>query len=304
MLKSADIVFIVIFTLEAAVIITGNLFTIFTFWTQRSHLKRTYFLLINLAVADLLVGITEPIVLGTKKVPRMKAGPMKDDMKNPLAALQLLGSSTSVIFLALISLERAHAVLRPLRHRVTRTRVYICAIVIAWTAGLCFAGINLLTMYHRHVDSAYTGVIIHSCLFLSVLVICGSFLTIRTRLHSAAPELEVHNRKSAEQNLRLSRTFFMVAALSVMFWLPAIIVYTIMEFCLKECGFSPTVVGLVNCLHLANSMANPFVYCYRMRIFKNALKRYFGRRVNNIESKPVPSSFRNEAVKHEITTHL
>ena len=125
MLKLEEIVFIVIFVLEAASIITGNMFTIFVFWTQRTHLRRTCFLLINLAVADLLVGITEPIVLGTEKIPTMKAaGQMEgvQTMKNPSSAFQVLGSSTSVIFLALISLERAHAVLRPLRHRVINTR--------------------------------------------------------------------------------------------------------------------------------------------------------------------------------------
>ena len=46
--------FIVLFAVEAAVIIIGNVFTIFVFKTQSAlHLKRTSFLLINLAVADL-----------------------------------------------------------------------------------------------------------------------------------------------------------------------------------------------------------------------------------------------------------
>ena len=275
MLKSAEIVSLVIFLLEAAVIITGNMFTIFVFWTQRTHLRRTCVLLINLAVADLLVGITEPIVLGTEKIPRMKApGPMEEEkrMKNPSSAFQVLGSSTSVIFLALISLERAHAVLRPLRHRVLKTRVYIWVIVFAWTAGLCIAGAQLLAMYHTEVDSGHTGAIIHSFLFLSVLIICGCYLKIRTRLRPTTPvQLELNKHKSAEHYSRLSRTFFIVAALSLMFWLPAIIVYTVMDFCRKQCELSPPVVSFVNCLHLANSMVNPFVYCFRMRIFKNAL---------------------------------
>ena len=44
-----------------------NTFTIFVFWNKRSRIKRTYFLLINLAIADLLVGITELTVLGAFK---------------------------------------------------------------------------------------------------------------------------------------------------------------------------------------------------------------------------------------------
>ena len=45
----------------------ANTFTIFVFWNKRSRIKRTYFLLINLAIAVLLVGITELTVLGAFK---------------------------------------------------------------------------------------------------------------------------------------------------------------------------------------------------------------------------------------------
>ena len=71
MLYAVAIVFIVIFALEAAVIIIGNVFTIFVFKTQSAlHLKRASLLLINLAVADLLVGVGEVIVLANYKIPR------------------------------------------------------------------------------------------------------------------------------------------------------------------------------------------------------------------------------------------
>lgn len=114
MLKSTDILFIITFALEATIIIIGNTFTIFVFWTQRSHLKRTCFLLINLAIADLLVGIAEPIVLGTEKIPKMKVTRVEDLERIPRnlsSTFQILGSCASVIFLALISLEHVHAVL-------------------------------------------------------------------------------------------------------------------------------------------------------------------------------------------------
>ncbi|XP_078376375.1 octopamine receptor beta-1R-like [Oculina patagonica] len=302
MFKPAEIAFVGIFVMEAAAIITGNMFTILVFWTQRTHLKRTYFLLINLAVADLLVGITELIVLGTEKIPIMKAGgPMKGvkKMKNPSSAFQVSASSTSVIFLALISLERAHAVLlRPLRHRVRNTRVYIFATVIAWTAGLCIAGEKLLAMYYTEVDKVYGTVAIHSFLFMCVLFICASYLTVRIRLYYPAPEINIHNQRSIEQNLRLSRTFFIVAAVSLVFWLPAVVVYIIRSICRKVC-YPPMVVTFVNFLHLANSMVNPFVYCFRMPIFRNALKKCRERREDNFA---VPHNVVNEAF--EFTTHL
>ena len=86
-------------------IVIGNTFTIFVFWNQRSRIKRTYFLLINLAIADLLVGITELIVLGAFKfeVTLESDGLLMQRQSNPSIAFQLLFPCTSVYFLALVS---------------------------------------------------------------------------------------------------------------------------------------------------------------------------------------------------------
>lgn len=130
------------------------------------------------------------------------------------------------------------------------------------------AAISFLETYHRELGRVYAGVVIHSCLFVPVLVICGSYVTIRTRLRSAAPDLQAHNRNLTDRNLRLSRTFFIVVAVSLVFWLPGFVSYVIREFC-WGC-VSPFVASTVNVLHLANSMVNPFVYSFRMPIFKAA----------------------------------
>ena len=68
MYNTAIIVALFIAILESLLVIVGNIFTIFVFWKHRNRLKRTSPLLINLAVADLSVGITEPIALGAFKI--------------------------------------------------------------------------------------------------------------------------------------------------------------------------------------------------------------------------------------------
>ena len=53
-------VYSVIISIETTVIIIGNSFAVFVFWSRISFLKRAYFLLLfTLAVTDLLVGLTE-----------------------------------------------------------------------------------------------------------------------------------------------------------------------------------------------------------------------------------------------------
>ena len=282
MLNATAIVLFGIFALEAVVIIIGNVFTIFVFWTYRLRLKRTCYLLINLAVADLLVGISEAVGLATSEIPNPGQAEI---IQGPSWAFGVHGSSTSVLFLALISLERVYAVLWPLRHRVINTRAYIYSIVIVWVAGLCFAGLSFLTIYHTEVDAVYATVTVASVLFISLMVICASYLTIRSRLHCPTPELEVYRQRSTSHNLRVSRTFFIVIAVSLVFWLPAFILLTIKDFC--SC-FTPLVVWLVNGLHFANSMINPIVYSFRMPIFKDALTKCYRKRRENIEVRGVP----------------
>ena len=293
MLYAVAIVFIVIFALEAAVIIIGNLFIIFVFKTQSGlHLKRTSLLLINLAVADLLVGVGEVVVLVIHRIPRT-------DIKSyPIWwSVEVLGMCVSVMFLALISLERVYAVCWPLRHRVTSARAYIFSIVIVWVIGLCTTGLSLL-VYHADVDAVYALVTATFLPFSSLVIICASYLSIRSRLYATKTHLQDGQRRSTrDQNLRLSKTFYVVVAVSLIFWLPGFVVYTINAFCWL--CFSPTLLWFVNVLHLANSLVNPFVYSFKMKIFQDALKKLWKK---HVDLQPV--SFRRQNAPQEFTTQL
>ena len=203
--------------------------------------------------------------LATEKTPSHEAVIRAHEkrVENLSSALQLGCASASVLFLAFISLERVYAVLWPLRHRVIGSRVYLCSIIIVWTLGLCVFGLSILAIYNV-MASAYFTVPVSSALFVSLLVICGSYPALRNRLHYAAPEMEVHNRRSTEHNLRLSSTFFIAIAFSLVSYLPAFLAYTIRTFC--EPCISLTGVFIAKTLHLANSMLNPFLYSFRMPI--------------------------------------
>lgn len=48
----------VLFAAETLAIIAGNIVTVIVFWKMRSDFKKTYYLLINLSIADLTVGIS------------------------------------------------------------------------------------------------------------------------------------------------------------------------------------------------------------------------------------------------------
>ena len=288
--SATAIIFTAIFTVETLVIIIGNTLTIFVFWTHRFHLKEAYYLLINLAVADLLVGVTESKVLGSEKISNLitQAERKEGSGVNPTKAFQVLGFTSSVFFLVLIALERVFALLWPLRHRVTTKRSYVYSIVIVWAAGFSMAAIStLLPTYYPELDRM-SGVTVHSCLFISLLVICASYFTIRNRLRTKTKVIDVHFQNARDQNVRLSRTLFIVVAVSLVVWLPAFVVFSITAFC-RRC-FPPHLMWSAGVLHLANSMVNPFVYSFRMPIFRVALKKLKEKLRKTIELRTVPEN--------------
>ena len=288
LLSTTAIVRVVILAFEVVIIVMGNVFTIFVFWIQRLRLKRTFLLLINLAVADLLVGFGEALVLATTTIPN--GGNQNLKIESPWWAFQIFGNSTSLMFLALISLERVYAVFWPLLHRVVSTRAYIYSITVIWVAGLCMSGLLLLTIYHIHVDRMYAVLTYASFSFFSLLVICASYLMIRLRLQRSALDLDVRRQASGEKTLRTSRTFFIVIAVSLVFWLPGCVMMLIKDFC--SC-LSSEAAWLITVLMLGNSMVNPFVYSFRMPIFQDALKKFWRKRQRNIELRAVAERSQN-----------
>ena len=109
MSNAAAIAICSIISLECVFILIGNIFTLYVFWTHRKHLRRTSSLLINLAVVDLLVGLTEPVARGTMTIPRHfeEEGSMTSTQDNISSMLPTMFSCLSLFSLALISVERA-----------------------------------------------------------------------------------------------------------------------------------------------------------------------------------------------------
>ena len=277
------ITFVIITAIEAVLIIVGNSLAIFVFWTQTFRQRRACLLLINLSAADLLVGVAASLVLATEKI--LRRG-QEGEAERPLLPFEVFASCTSVLFLALISLERVCAVFWPVRHRLASLQIYVCSIVTVWFIGIVFGVLCLLSLYFNVLTWAYVSTTIHICFFVSLLVTCISYVKLEHRVICTPREentFNIHNRFDAS-SARLSKTLFGVFAISFLLWLPALVVYVVEPFC-PRCF--PTVLNLaVTALRLANSMVNPLVYSFRVPAFKNVLGRLRRRWRQNIEVRP------------------
>ena len=262
-------VFLCIFILLSVFIVVANTFTVIVFWIHRNKLKRTFFLVINLTVADFLVGLTA-IIVAIANHPQ-QTGLRKMLGYKSLASSFHAFSSASVFFLVLISLERAFALIWPLRHRVTGTKVYIYSVAIGWLAGIAMGVFNFLSTYEI-LDLAHYSVGFSVVINFCLVTICVSYLSIRKQINNRNPAIDsAHRMQSAEQNTRLSKTLFIVVGVSIAFWAPSVTLY-----CAHDLGlilYPEFVMYIITMLHLSNSLVNPIIYSLRMPIFLKSFRK-------------------------------
>ena len=150
------------------------------------------------------------------------------------------------------------------------TKVYTYSVAIIWLAGLCLGALNFLTtngiIDDRHYLFAYSIII-----FLSLFVICSSYLLTRKRLYNRNPAIdEADCRKRVKQNVKFSKTVFVVIGASVTLWAPSMTLYNINLWL----GLLPGFMNyLTNFLHVTNSLVNPVIYSFRTAVFKKTLKQ-------------------------------
>ena len=290
MYSTVFVLFYVLLWTEAIFICIGNAFTIFVFWQKRLCLQRTYYLLLNLTVADLLVGVVQVISLATRSVPFLFTEPDYNlniyHYSFLFSSLTILFSWCSVFSLAVISVERVYAVLRPLRHRTLNTRVYVGGIVLVWVAGIFAAVLFMLRpIFPAVVDIRLSTILINLTLLFSLSVICIIYLLMCSGISRGVAIFDSQIRGNIARNIKLSKTLLIIISISLICWLPAVLLYTVIYVC-PNCILEVVKVMLTaTVLHHANSVINPIVYTYRMPMFREALRTLFRARglVENVQ---------------------
>ena len=277
MSSAVFVVFCAVLSIEAFLICIGNIVTIYVFWKKRRTLQKASYLLINLALTDLPMGVLEIIILATQVQPYLFIHSEPNEQMTSfhysqfLSSLQVLFSCCSVFSLAVISLERVYAVVCPLQHRTVSSRLYFSSIAFIWATSVGAAAFYILSVVEV-LSPLYTGVPINGTILLSLCVVCASYVIIRTRLRRRTHLIfDNQRRRNMERNKKLSKTLFIVIGLSLICWVPATVSYTLSRWC-QNC-ISRIVMLVTIVLHMANSAVNPAVYCYRMPMFKEELKK-------------------------------
>ena len=268
---SECIPWLVVLIIECLAIVILNIITIVVFVKKKRQLqRRSTYLIIHLAIVDLLVGVVSgPLRIKYRMALYCPPWKFRRDTiwSNRLSfAFAHLFSFASFTNLIAISLERLHATFCPFRHRFVRKWVYRAIIIVIWLIAIVREVAKIFLLEKGYVK------VINASLFLlfyavSLFVICVSYILIVIKVRcSRHPQF--HSRSKRDR--KLTGTALIVSLVSLLCFLPLVISLTLFYYLLN---FHIELALLV--LFLANSLVNPIIYALRMPGFRESLLQLF-----------------------------
>ena len=259
---------------ESVTIIALNSLTVIAFCRDRNLRKRSTYLVISLAVADMLSGgISAHDLLYNVGETCNFWGPNRAYWYIPQVFI-LCFPVCSLTNMTVISLERLNATFWPFRHRTIKKSVYWVLIVAIWLTALLFScALIMIQYYTRKWDYYYYAW--SSFIFICLLVICVSYVFIFVKLRFGN---QPRHHGAANRERKLTVTLFTVTSLSLLMWLPYVIttflfVATKILMSLSDIAFF-RLENVLMILFYANSFLNPILYTMRMPGFRRALKMF------------------------------
>ena len=246
----------------AFLIIVGNSLTIATLLRKKFR-KRPQFLLISLAFADLLVGCATTLYVIVLTMYRLFAYHFFAQWF-VFNLLDISASLSSIFHLAVISLERLHATLRPFRHRQLSLKAYWVAIATIWFLSSTMGILVSILIRFDLIMQRKVLIIIATCILTPLLITCFCYLVIWRNWRKSTMRSFRQN-----QETRFSGTIFLVTVTSFIMWMPFL--YTNIAIRVSPI---PTPLGnrfVVKLLQYSNSFVNFVIYILRLPSYRKAL---------------------------------
>ena len=261
---SEAIAWSVAYAVEAVIITVINTVTLYIFIKTTSLRTRKHVMIINLAVADLLFGAAG---MPAYVFYFLKPSSISFSVQQTLNSIF---KKASLFTLAVIAVERMHAIIWPIRHKVMSNRLYKIAIVLIWVLAAVTA--TVMTICASELLANVTMLLniifpveITAITFIIVACYVSIWISVRRR----------ERRKlgtAATQDKALAVTLLLVAGVFLVGWAIPMYYFYISRMC-KKC-YQPTRL-IYRCLRLifgVQAMVNPVIYCFRLPAFQASLK--------------------------------
>lgn len=292
--KGNAVFWVVMFAILGFLIVTSNLVTVTTFVINRHLRRHSVYCLINLAVADMMYGGFETAYqicfigfyfLGYEFDIDLVVG-------TALATATAHLLFTCLLSLVLVSLGRVYATFFPFRHRILRLRTYIFLFAITWISPLP-------VYFYKYVPrEVLTNICIIFLISLIIIIISYTSIFIKVKRQDQVVhqyqhhQLQTDIQRTQRRERELAKTLFIVTVISLLTWLPYIIMYILPQKVYHDIPFN--VRFLFAWIQPVNSLVNPILYVLRLKDFRKA---FFHLLTKCSSFRAV--GFPNDALQHE-----
>ena len=282
--KAQGIAMITTFMFESTIIVMGNMLVIILFAREKKLRKKSLFLVMNMALADVMLGaVALPLYVYLIVGPYYQLWTAKAAHEFIFYFLDTTFSQSSLISAGFISCERFYAVFRPLKHKTLSMRTYGIVGFTVWSLAILVSIITVLFYVYNSFKAATLSWMSFPLSFLFIVCTCNISIWRKVRIRNIT--LQQQNR-AAFQNQRLTNALLFVSAISVLSWLPMIIVNYLVFVQGLDIPRRFLLVDIINILNLSNSILNPFVYALRIPEFRQALRVSCCSRRQDVMNRP------------------
>ena len=266
--KAEGIAWCSAFILTSLLVIVGNMLTIVLFVANKTLRKKSLYLVINMAFADLMLGaLSLPgyIFYNGAENFHLWTGSMPEPLDFSHDIVDSFYMHASLISAAMISAERFFAVRFPYKQTASM-RKYRIVISMCWILTTLVTGFEIgLSFLTSNEYATYVWIFFGLTV---TFIICGCNLFIWRTFRQGGIAFQQQNR--ASRSKRLTKTLLFVSVLALMSWLPLIIMDAL------EHMFGVTIPAgnfyfTVTLINYCNSFVNPAVYVFRIPEFRQAL---------------------------------
>ena len=276
--ESACISWLVVLITECLAVVILNMITIIVFVKKRQLQRRSTYLIIHLAIVDLLVGaVSGPLQIDRGMAVFCNLWQLSWNYSwvyYVKYALLHIFSFTSLVNLVVISLERLHATFWPFRHRFIKKWIYIVIIIVIWIITTTREAAQILLV---EVAGGNFQLVNKSLYFpfysIIPFVICVSYILIVIKVRcSRHPQFH----GATKRDRKLTGTSLLVALVSLLCLVPALIIVFFFYYT-EDRPITINVYTIGAVAFLANSLINPVIYALRMPEFRAGVSQIFCR---------------------------
>ncbi|KAM6915095.1 LOW QUALITY PROTEIN: trace amine-associated receptor 1-like [Xenentodon cancila] len=261
----------------SVVTVCGNLLVIIsTIYFKQLHTPSNY-LILSLAMADLLVGRSLPLSMSYSVSFCLH---QRDLLCKVRDAFDVVLSTTSIFNLCCISVDRYYAVCQPLTYRSKMSlQVVSVMILMSWgvsvlvTIGFIIAEL----MQEQCEENCFSDVILEKVMapvfsfYLPVVIMLYIYLRIFLVAERQARSIQSTTKPRAtvsHMERKATKTLAIVMGAFLMCWLPFFLCFSLQLLG----GVAVPVYETLNWFTLSNSMLNPFIYAFFYSWFRSAFR--------------------------------